>query len=88
MNPSTVIKYLKDGTNFNWCNYNPNLIIKRKVIAYKDDKKEIVGIFSSIKRCSEAIFKKYNIRITTGNITLVCQKKYKQIKGFTFEYLN
>jgi len=95
LNRSTICKYLKEGSKFGWCNYNPNnermkslghKVNIRKVEVFKNDTS--LGIFEStndIERKSEACF---GVKLLQSCISLVCNGKQKSHKGFIFKYIN
>lgn len=99
-NRTSIIKWLKTGTELGWCCYNPKKEIKiahlknadrnikrcsKKVEVFKDGKS--VGVFSScseLERCSEKIF---GVKLYNGAISSVASKKKKEYKGFKFNYV-
>ena len=92
----TIRKCLKKGTKLGWCSYDPKEEMKKssaKVGKSKGKKVEIyinsksLGIFEScaeLERQSEELF---GIKLSTSKISLVCNNKKSQYKGFTFKYV-
>ena len=81
----TIIKYLKLGNNLNWCNYNPNIIVKQKIdvidkYGYK------LYTFNNICECKRFMDKKYNDKFNRDKISKVCKKEINSYKGFVFKY--
>ena len=96
----TTRSYLKKGTKFGWCNYNPEEEIKSNNIKNKikcnrfKKKVEIfkngvsLGVFDSmteLERKSEELF---GIYLNHSNIAHVCVGKSNSYKGFHFSYVD
>ncbi len=88
LNYQTVKKYLKKGNQLSWCHYDANEEIeknfhtkgnkginKRKVIFLNDGK-----VYLSMRKAADF----YNCEY--GKVTVVCQGKRKQTKGYRFMY--
>lgn len=98
LNKSAIIKYLNQGTRLGWCNYNPkeesrksgvmsSKKISKKVEIFNKDK-ESLGIFEStmqLERESEELFE---VKLSHSKISLVCNGKRDNHKGFTFKYVD
>ena len=81
----TIIKYLKLGSNLDWCKYNPNIIVKQKIdvidsFGYK------LYTFNNICECKRFMDKKYSDNFNRDKISKVCKKEINSYKGFIFEY--
>jgi hypothetical protein len=93
---ATIGKYLKNGNELEWCNYNPKEESHKN--ASKNGKmngkpveifKEGIslGVFESaseLERQSESLF---GIKLLKENTSAVCLGKYKQCNGFIFKYI-
>lgn len=97
LNQITILKYLKQGTKLNWCNYNGKFEqrkgsiksgkLKGKAVEIFKDEKSL-GIFPScaeLERQSEELF---GVKLLNSSISQVCNGKKQQYKGFTFKYIN
>lgn len=90
---NTIISYLKDGTKYKWCNYNPKeeaIKSSSKIGKSKGKPVEIfkdgisLGIFPSyteLERQSEELF---GVKLNNSNISSACNKK-SQYKGYVFK---
>ena len=95
LNRVTIIRYLKIGTKFNWCYYNPKEEMinsaKRKInnngkLVEVFKYGESLGIFPScheVDRISEELF---GVKISYKQISDVCLNKRKECKNFIFKY--
>lgn len=99
-NKTTIIRYLKIGNKFGWCDYFPE--IEKKKIAVKNGyrnkqlyskKVEIsnkgisLGVFESageLESISESLF---GITLKRRSICSACNGKLKHYKGYTFKYI-
>lgn len=95
LTPTTIIKYLKKGTQLGWCNYNAKEELKKwsdknhkkKIEIFKDNIS--FGVFESIidlERQSEELF---GVKLFSTNICRILSGKTKATttyKGFTFKY--
>lgn len=93
----SIISWLKVGTSLNWCNYNGEYENKRihsklnnksskRVEVLKNE--QSLGVFLSgmeLQRQSENLF---GIKLTSSGISMACNGKLKQYKGFTFKYVD
>ncbi|WP_133014901.1 hypothetical protein [Clostridium cuniculi] len=99
-NKNTIRKYLSKGTKLGWINYNPeeeaeririqnantNKITRIKTVeVFKDG--DSLGIFRSLSELSNVSEDVFGVRLQCGNISLVCNGKKPQYKGFTFKYV-
>lgn len=82
---NTVCRYLKQGVEASWCDYNP----KEESIKNKCKKiicKENGRIFKSIVECSKQSLDVFGVNMIPTGICAVCNGKYKTYKGYSFEY--
>lgn len=90
---TTIHRYVKIGTKYGWCDYDPDLARKESgnsmaiPILILDDDGNCIHIFKSIRTCQVEIKKLYNIGITREGISKACQT-HKPYKGFNFRYAN
>ena len=93
---NTICKYLKKGNEFGWCKYDPKeslsersrkLGIKNsfKVGIYKDG--VLIGEEYSATELERVSIEKYGVYLSQSKISLVCNGKKPQYKGFTFKYI-
>ncbi|WP_283695663.1 hypothetical protein [Clostridium perfringens] len=84
----TVVNYLKRGTRLGWCDYNAKEEVRKcskKIEIFKNNKS--LGIFKScveLERKSEELF---GVKLRQSAISLVCNNKQKNHKGFIFKYV-
>lgn len=99
---STITKYLKIGTELNWCYYNAkDEVIKsiprrtkicrknmngKSVEIFKDDIS--LGVFPSCSELSRQSEELFNVYIDARRISDICNGKKNQYKGFVFKYIN
>jgi hypothetical protein len=69
---------LKAVNNTNW--YSVSKKLQKPIIAYKKDTNQFVGEYPSIKLAAELL------NIGSANICNVLKNRYKQYKGYTFNY--
>lgn len=93
----TISKYLKKGSNLDWCDYDGKEELKKSVSKNgKSNSKSVeifkdgisLGIFEScaeLERQSEDLF---GVRLLKSKISSVCIGKRKTHKGFVFRYLD
>lgn len=95
LHSTTIRKYLKQGTELNWCNYNTKEEVFRsrkinkkcrKLKAYKDN--ECLGEFNSVISFTEHVFDKYHVKISPAAFASVCLGKHTHTKGFKGNYIN
>lgn len=99
-NKNTIRKYLSKGTKLGWTNYNPkeeaeririqnantNKITRIKTVeVFKDGNS--LGIFRSLSELSNVSEDVFGVRLQCGKISMVCNGKKPQYKGFTFKYV-
>lgn len=97
-----ICNYLKQGSNLDipWCNYNPQKefvkgrqkglekcreISCKKVEIFKN--KKSLGVFESATELIKQSEKLFGVKLTNSKISLVCNGKKPQYKGFTFKYI-
>ncbi len=88
LNRFTILKYLKQGTQLNWCNYNPkdamrqsgknNSIYKKRTIIQLSLAKEYIKEWSSIKEAEK--------ELNLYSISTVCSGKRNHAGGFKWMY--
>lgn len=101
MNQSTILQYLKSGTELGWCNYSVEReLMKRnqlaaqriistrskRVVVLKND--ECVGIFDSLSELERKSEETYGVYLNSSNTSDVCLGRKKQYKGFVFRYID
>lgn len=91
----TIRKYLKRGSELDWCNYDSNTeLIKRSVRVGKNNGMKVevlkddvsLGCFysSTLSKISMDIF---GVKFIQSSISLVCNGKQTHHKGFVFRYV-
>lgn len=96
----TIRRYLKQGTELGWCNYNveEELIKSRQKIADSNKKRlskpvemfkdgKTLGIFYSASELERQSVELFGIKLLHKSIFKVCSGERKQYKGFTFAYI-
>jgi aromatic ring-cleaving dioxygenase len=94
---TTILRYLKRGSQLGWCNYNPkeesfkgrsksNNLTKKQIEIFKDNIS--LGIFESISELSRQSEKLFGKKLFNSNISPVCLGKRLHYKGFVFKYVN
>lgn len=86
LDSSTVAKYLKIGTNYGWCDYNPKEIMCRKIKVWKVSG-EYIGEFEKIRDFQKYALDNFGIKIWNGTVSACCSEKTENVKGFVFEYI-
>jgi len=92
---ATIIRYLKQGTEVCWCNYDAKNEIRKavgnngkmggnSVKVFKDN--FLLGVFQSVSELSKQSIKIFGTTLIRQNISEVCKGIRKEYKGFTFEY--
>lgn len=87
---TTLLRYLKRGTELGVCEYNPNEEKKRYYaslsfsISAFNKNGDLVGDFESIEDCSRKFYELYKIKIDPSNIGAVIKGRLKTCKGYTF----
>lgn len=93
---TTICKYLKQGTELGWCNYNPEEerkkaclkainINKRKIEIFKNGKS--LGVFNSCRELSNKSEELFGIKLNESNISSTATGRQKTHKGYTFKYI-
>ena len=97
---NTIIKYLKKGTEYNWCFYdakeelvkgrkkaNTNAAINtsKKVAVYKDG--DLKGVYPSARELDRKSEQDFGIKFDFRAISSVCHGKRETYKGYIFKYL-
>ena len=95
---TTIIDYLKKGTELGWCNYNTKEEIEKngkrsgstngKVVAMYDLDGNFIMKESSAVKLKERCLKELNIDLDTGNISKVCLGKRKAHQKHIFKYID
>ena len=92
----SIISYLKRGSKLRWCKYDSKERLRkhstrlgksrrRKVEIFKGNKS--LGIFSSCTELSRQSEKLFEVKLLNNMISMVCNGKRKQYKGFAFKYV-
>jgi hypothetical protein len=96
LSPTTIVKYLKRGTNLGWCSYNTQEAVKQAqqktlqtcghpIRVWKND--DLIGTFESkteLSRQSENVFGR---RVCTGTIIKACRLENYEIEGCKIEMI-
>lgn len=92
----TVIKYLKQGSKLNWCNYNPkkNMInngrnngMKGEIpIMMYDKNNTFLGLFKSATELSKISIENFGIKLGQSPISAVCRGELSHYKGYKFKF--
>lgn len=93
----TVIDYLKQGNELNWCKYDSQKEMmeinyinaknnQRKVEIFKDGKS--LGVFESIKILSDKSEELFGVKLNRSSIGKVCRGKQEFHKGYNFKYVD
>lgn len=92
----TVIKYLKQGNQIGWCEYDPkknmaengtNNRMKSVIpIVMYDKNKNALGVFQSAKELSNVSIERFGIKLNQTAISAVCRGEASHHKGYTFKY--
>lgn len=96
---TTVRKYLKQGDELGWCKYNAKEEMRKNYIKTKEITRERrskpikiikdgieLGKYPSISELEKCSEKDFGVKLSNGNICMVCKGKRKHHKGFTFRY--
>lgn len=91
---STIGKYLKQGAEIGWCDYDPkvalqnsrkkNKNIKRLEAWYKD---EYLGTFDCANDFIDYVKNNYNIKLCVSSVRNVCYNNQSETKGFKCQYV-
>lgn len=89
---STIVKYLKKGAEYGWCNYNgKEEVLRCRIQAYKNVEifKDNVslGVFESASELSRQSEERFGVKLDCGNICSVCLGRRKSCGGYTFRYV-
>lgn len=76
---ATLGRYLTIGASLNWCVPKGS----KKKIRYIEENE----VFESMSECVRQLYKKYNIKVNTSNISRVCNGMKKNTKGLHFEFV-
>ena len=96
LNRNTITKYLKIGSNLNWCNYNTNeekhknekSFIRNNEKPIKVIKNNIdLGNYPSIRYLANNSIKLFGIKLDEKRISDCCRKVINKYKGFTFLFI-
>ena len=96
INRSSIIEYLKKGTELGWCNYNAKEELEKgrrksttgKVVAMYDLEGNFIMKEISAMKLKERCLKELNINLYISAISRVCSGKQKAHKGYIFKYIN
>lgn len=89
----TIIKYLKQGSKLDWCEYIPKEeIIKASIKVGKLNRKPVICIntkqvFESATDCAKQSLNVFGVKLNFGEISAVCRGKRKFYKGRIFKYV-
>lgn len=93
INKATVRQYVKIGTKYGWCNYDPDVAKKNSnnpkamSVTVLNIDHNYIHTFKSIRVCQTEIKQLYNINVTREGISNSC-KTHKPYKGFNFRFAN
>ena len=92
----TIYKYLKQGLELGWCNYdgeeetrksgNLSNHNKKPIEIFKDDKS--LGIFESAREIDRQSEELFGVKLNYKGISNVCTGRANKHKGFTFKYVD
>lgn len=93
---STIVTYLKKGSELGWCNYNvkkqmmksgfnTGKSLGKQVEAFKNGVS--MGVFESASELERISNNLFGTKLSHGCISLVCNNKQNNHKGFTFQYI-
>lgn len=98
---ATIVKYLRIGNNFGWCNYNQDTIdeVHRKnmeVLRKKNQKPvnvfdkdgNLIHQFDSMTIAARELSEKYNKKFHATDIAKVCVNERKTHGGFYYEFVS
>ena len=92
LNRSTITKYLKQGTEFGWCYYNPKEESKTRgkssgnsTLIY-DLNMNYIGYGESASWIQEHSIEKFGVYLDSRRISEVATSKKSSYKGFIFKY--
>lgn len=86
---ATIRRYLKYGSELNWCDYNPEDGKNSQNKSVEILKDEIsLGIFKSMRELERQSEELFGAKLKCEAISRVCSGKYKTHKGFTFKLVN
>lgn len=85
-----IREYLVEGVKLSLCDYTPKESIR---ISGLKRSKSVICLdnnmtFQSVKDVSDKSLEIFNIKLRSDMVASVCNGKYKQYKGFTFEYID
>lgn len=92
---TTIHRYVKNGTQIGWCNYDPKIAIKEAATHCKktvkvdvfDENMNFINQFYSMNNCSKQMKELYGISVSGNKIADAC-KTHKPYKGFNFRFAN
>lgn len=89
---TTIVKHLKKGAKFGWCNYDPQRIqclnakskssnLKKPVICIETGQE-----FESATECARVSLVVFGVQLQQAKINKICNGMGKSHKGYTFKY--
>lgn len=90
----TVLKYLKNGSLLNWCNYTVEIAKQEpNKQAIKSTKKQVYclensTVYSGVYECSKKLKEDLSLTISGSSISQNCRNESKQAKGLHFKYIS
>lgn len=96
----TCARYLKIGTEMNWCNYDPTeesrrnveQAVKRnkskaeKIVVMDKNTDKILGVFGSALELEEKSLELFGVLLKQHNVRYCCKTKAKRCKGYKVRY--
>lgn len=89
---STVLKYLKIGSKFKWCEYDGKEEIDKKIkklmkrVSMYDNNGNFIGSFESTMDLERKSLELFGVKLLNGSISDVCNHGRIMYKGFIFKY--
>lgn len=92
---TTVLRYVKTGAKYGWCDYDPKKSAKEAAkhgsksipIIIVDDNLSIIHRFCSVRECERKIKEQYKIGVWDKKIIDAC-KTHEPYHGFNFRFAN
>ena len=89
---TTIVKHLKKGAKFGWCNYDPQRIQYLNAKSKSSNlKKPVICIetgqeFESATECARVSLVVFGVQLQQAKINKICNGMGKSHKGYTFKY--